>query len=296
MEKTMPITSSNRMPEAPAERPLENLARAVLSLPLEFRISGDGPCRIADFHSDEISVSVEFLSGNVAKTSLEFEESGVRVRAVAFFDGNGIPESARTWRRAERTFDNGVRRGPDRRSLHCRAELRQDFAPDGAPKTLGDDYPDSVAGIHIHTVSYVAGSMSECANSFLGYSFDAEGVVPSGFRIPDMTHFHGKGRVSIREERVASGTVGETAGAAASVSENGASVSAARASEGTLPYRVRLFEEAVEISMAGETVAAFETKRVFDSETLLRLLGPHLPKTAGTFARSVRSETVSILS
>ena len=144
---------------------------------------------------------VVFHKGTPEKlvTELPFGDAGTE-KVTVFFDEYGNADTIRSVRFLSRTFDNGIRRGPNRRSLRSELHLRQDFDGSGIPIPSADAELPEDAELYVHTQSFVGGSVSEVANSFLFYAFDQNGrLVPRSGKISDLTHFQGTERVRILE-------------------------------------------------------------------------------------------------
>lgn len=103
-----------------------------------------------------VPASVTFFEGRPVKLTANLLLDGEADEQVTvFLDEEGGIESVRSVKTDENGFDNGVRRGPERRSLRSRIQLRQDFDSDGNPTSCASDVSDAHAELYIHTQSFV---------------------------------------------------------------------------------------------------------------------------------------------
>lgn len=110
---------------------------------------------IAHFYG-AVPASVTFFEGRPIKLTANLplpDETDEQI--TVFLDTDGGIESVRCVKSDENGFDNGVRRGPERRSLHSKIQLRQDFDAEGIPSSCAHDVPDAHAELYIHTQSFV---------------------------------------------------------------------------------------------------------------------------------------------
>ncbi len=110
---------------------------------------------IAHFYG-AVPASVTFFEGRPIKLTANLllpDEAEEQV--TVFLDADGGIESIRSVKSDENGFDNGVRRGPERRSLRSRIQLRQDFDAEGRPTPYVFDVPDAHVELYIHTQSFV---------------------------------------------------------------------------------------------------------------------------------------------
>ncbi len=110
---------------------------------------------IAHFHG-AVPASVTFFEGRPIKLTVNLLLAGeTDEQIVVFLDGDGEIESVRSVKSDENGFDNGIRRGPERRSLLSKIQLRQDFDAEGKPVSCVSDVLDAHVELYIHTQSFV---------------------------------------------------------------------------------------------------------------------------------------------
>ena len=110
---------------------------------------------IAHFHC-AIPASVTFFEGRPIKFTANILLDGDgEEKITVFLDPNGEIESIRSVKSDGNAFDNGVRRGPERRSLLSKIQLRQDFNAEGKPVSCDSQIPDAHAELYVHTQSFV---------------------------------------------------------------------------------------------------------------------------------------------
>lgn len=103
-----------------------------------------------------VPASVTFFEGRPIKLTVNPLLAGEADEQITvFLDTDGGIESVRCVKSDENGFDNGVRRGPERRSLLSKIQLRQDFDAEGNPTSCSSDVPDAHVELYIHTQSFV---------------------------------------------------------------------------------------------------------------------------------------------
>lgn len=253
---------------APSHGSWENLAASIFARCKNVSEDQDKKRRVAQFDfSDTVRGSVVEYDGILQKLEIVVSaEEGAKETFRIFFDEQGRTESLRTISEATKVFDNGIRRGSGRRSLHAVCSFRQDFSATGEPVELTLDQPGACAQLHIHTKAYVAMESVEAANSFLGYAFDDLGIVSAGVSTADMTYCGQKSRISISQNRLVADVVSE--GPEATADGESTALAVANAVDGKICYEVSLYAERLAVRMAGLDVGAFQMRRRLQIEDL----------------------------
>lgn len=178
-----------------------------------------------------------------------------------FFDEIGQVSRVQRKLSDTRSFDNGVRRGPTRRSLVSEVSLVQDFDAEGRPTKPETPYRAGQMELHVHTMSFVGGSNHETANSLLEYDFEGNSIIPAGDRVGDMTsHFPGADRIKILE------TFLDGRGSENPVSRKDSqpdTEALVKTCEGKLNYEIVIDDARIAVFMGDAYVASFAYERLF---------------------------------
>lgn len=173
-----------------------------------------------------------------------------------FFDEHGAANLIRSISERSQIFDNGIRRGKARRSLHSVCQLRQDFSPDGSVKELALDCPGAFALLHIHTQSFVGQNSAESANTYLGYAFDELGPVPAGEVTPDASRLGFGDRIAVTQSRLVSDALARQENC-----PNTALSLISQEEAQAIPYQILLYAEWLRVNLAGAQVATMKLMR-----------------------------------